>query len=324
MKSAVIGSCLSNLTAARLSADFGVEQTLCVHHNRSDSFVKYFIDRSAKMIDMEFLDNFLVDTDQFRVEARRFLENQQPDTVGYFQLQDRRREGVDVFAELAEEPLDIILIDNFMDISAKLMQSTRPEWANSPLFLNPGFYGNPDEIVENFKFTEFLTAKESAENQNRIVQFIRQLQPKAKIFFLCFQYSTSEESPERMARAHAFYDEFKKVVAPDIYLIPPLDLPADLQMPGDWTHFENPRVYKAIAGYIFLTTQANLPRIGDDYRIPPCPGDETHLVEHPPFERQTAVAGAAVVGGKGSAGHIGLRSIVRRVKRALVSTLAKR
>lgn len=324
MKSATIGSCLSNLTASRLSIDFGVTQTLRILHNRSDNFVKYYIDRSAKMIDMSYFDNFLVDTDKFRVDARYFLQNQQPETIGYAQLQDRRREGIDFFTELAEEPLDIILIDNFMDVSSKLMRSTQPEWAESPVFLNPGFYENQDEILKNFTFTDFLTPKESAEGQNRIVQYVRQLQPTAKIFFLCFQYSTSEDSLERMARAHAFYDEFKKIVDPGIYLIPPIDLPADLRIPGDWSHFVYPKVYQAIAGYIYLTAQANLPRIGEDYRMPPCPSDRTDQILH----EAAAPAGDAIndapVGEVGAGKGVWLKSAGSLVKRALAATRANR
>lgn len=269
MKMAVVGSCLSNLTAERLCFDYGFEPRFCVHNNRSDNFLRYHIEQSSQMIPMDYLDSFLVDKEPYAVDARIYLTNQQPDQVGYMGFEGRKVAGVSMFEEMANDPVDVILMDNYMDLGSRLMVHKDPEFAGSPIFLNPHFYENSDEIVEKFEFTDFLTPREAAENWAKIIGFFRKLQPKAKIVFMCFPYSTRRDAPEHIIRGSQFYPELKKALrGDDTYLLPPLDVPDALKVEGDWMHFKAPETYRAIAGTVFLALMAGLPSPSWNYDLP--------------------------------------------------------
>ena len=176
-RAVAIGSCLSNLTIAHLINDFGFQQALCVHHMRSDMFVQTVVDRGWQMIPAAFLDGYLQVKPEYDGPAQDFLRNQYPETMGFFTL--NRPEGADFVRCMEEQSYDAVLIDNFMDVAAKLMSCvTRPEFAGRPLFLNPHFYANEAEICADFAFGEFLEPAQSAANILRIAQWVRVRQPR--------------------------------------------------------------------------------------------------------------------------------------------------
>jgi hypothetical protein len=95
--------------------------------------------------------------------------------------------------------IDVILMDNFMDIAAKLVVcKSIPEFSQSPLFLNAGFYQNEQQINEMFDWWgDYLTPEQSAFHTMRIYKWLRLRQPSAKIFFLPFHWSSSPNAPDR-------------------------------------------------------------------------------------------------------------------------------
>lgn len=262
IKTVVIGSCMSNLTVQLAPAELGLYQTHCIHHNRSDAFIRYFVDRSSEMIPRAEMDALLIYKEETERDAREILKNQYPETGGYFTIESRRETPESTFlSDLTSKPVDLILLDNYMDISSKLMiDITRPTPESSPIFLNVGFYKNQTELMERFKFYgDYLTPAESAENWIRIYRWLRKMQPKAKIAFLCYHSVSSVAEPARFERLKGFYPELvSRSAGDDLIIVPPLHVPDELTKgPVDWPHFQPP-VYKALAGLAYLLVQTDL------------------------------------------------------------------
>ena len=90
MKVMAFGSCMSNLTIAHLKA-YGATQIHSVHHNRSDNFVRYFIDKTDEIVPKHLLDAALEYKEETEADARQYVINQYPDGVGYHSCCPPRR-----------------------------------------------------------------------------------------------------------------------------------------------------------------------------------------------------------------------------------------
>lgn len=272
MKVISFGSCMSNITAKYLVADYGFVQTHNVANNRSDQFIKYFIDRSARQIPVEYFDDLLVHKHDMEKTARQILRNQYEEYVGFHELLDRKMESNTTFFEdLSANEYDVIIMDNLMDISFLLMYPNElPDYHDSPLLLNCHFYENRAEVARKFTPGNYLEPVDSAKNWIRIIRWIKELQPCAKIVFLCYHFVTSLSEPVRYNRIRDFYTEFTKLSKNlNIDVIPPLLVPKEMTKgESDWTHFEMP-VYRALASYVFLRVAGGLPQISDRYQLPP-------------------------------------------------------
>lgn len=253
MKVAVFGSCMSNLTMSRLNNIYGYEQTHSIHHNRSDVFIKYHIEKNS-MIPLEKLERELLPKNQSDLEARNILRNQYSEHLGLFQLESSRHKYGNFIDFAHEGRWDLILLDNFMDIAAKLMFNVIDDpYQEKPLFLNPHFYQNEAEISRQYHHTPFLSAQESLNNWITICQWLHKLQPQAKIFFIPYHSCSSTENEERYNRITGFHNLLGELkTSTNINIVPPLDVhPALTKGQVDWPHFDD-RIYNALAGYIYL------------------------------------------------------------------------
>jgi hypothetical protein len=270
LKVGYLGSCLSSMPIATLTESYGFEECFRIHHNRSDAFRRYHCEQTSTMIDRQWLDRFLVPNDDAKIaqDAKDILDNQMLPHIGYgATLKKNRNSDTTMFDMLRNTKIDVILLDNFMDIAAKLMVKTDEEgYSDSPLFLNPHFYKNKDEVTRAFKFTNFLTPEESAANWRAIYHWFRRLQQDALIIFLCFPYATSRHVPERFNRARDFYVEFLNIMQGEqLEIVPPLDVAEELTNgAADWYHVKAP-LYRALAGYIYLRAVAKFPAMGQPY-----------------------------------------------------------
>lgn len=271
MKVIAFGSCMSNLTIAHLKS-YGFDQVHSVHHNRSDNFVRYFVDRTAEMLPQDRLFPMLNVKPELEAEARKILLNQYEGTLGYHDLLDlKKSDGDNFFNTIENDRIDVILMDNYMDLAAKLLCWTGDaKYAHSPLFLNIGFYLNEAELASQFSYGQFLTPQESAHYQLRIYKWLRERQPAAKIFFLPYHFCTSTRNPLRYFNARGFYEEFSVLAArEDIHVCPPMTLPPQYTTSEeDWPHYQMD-VYRALAGYVYLNTISDWPNPGQPYRMPP-------------------------------------------------------
>lgn len=261
------GSCLSSMTAENLKTHFSCNYICGIHHNRSDAFVRYYIENSSPMLPLANLEKSLTPLAEFGDAPKQFLRNQYPEYIGRLNHELDEDVGNNNFVNrLNRVQYDLIILDNFMDISAKLMcPKLDHEFRDSPLFINPHFYENSDKIIDRFQFGEFLTAQDSAKNWLTIFKWLEAKQPNAKIFFLCFPYCNSAQSNERYLRAKNFFIEFEKITKDqNISVMPPPDVALELTAGDDWYHL-NAKVYTALAGYIFYCVASHIPRIGRKY-----------------------------------------------------------
>ena len=259
MKAAVFGSCMSNLVMARLQSNYGYEQTHSIHHNRSDVFIKYHLGNSP-MIPLEKLENILITKDEYSNEAVNILRNQYKKYLGLFQLEHNREKYGNFIEYAVNQSWDFILLDNFMDVAAKLMFDYKEDPDQTmPLFLNPHFYKNENELAARFHHTEFLKPEESAANWLKIYKWLRELQPKSKIFFLPYHSCSSTQHMDRFNRIKNFSNIFREISSnEDIKIIPPLEVSENLTKgQNDWPHFID-KVYDALAGHIYLSIEANI------------------------------------------------------------------
>jgi hypothetical protein len=256
----VFGSCMSNLTAARLVSKFNFQQTHSVHHNRSDVFIDYHIDKNKEMVPLDYLESHFVYKSSTEKEARQFLRNQYAEYLGFHDLIANKRKYKTFFDDIEELSFDIILLDNFMDVAAKLVRwKSHNEYTNQPLFLNIGFYENENDLKPQFWHDEYLTPEASAENWVKIYRWIRERQIHAKIYFLSYHYCSSVSVPERYFRIKDFYTCFsEKAKDCDLRILPPLNVRSSLTKGEiDWPHFDD-AIYEALAGMIFLDYESDV------------------------------------------------------------------
>lgn len=263
MKVLTFGSCLSAYTADHLQSDFGFQRAGQVVHNRSDTFVERYVDQTGRRLPP--YDKLVEALKPTTEDARWYFKNQEIETMGAHGYSH----GFPTLLEQLEQPIDIILLDNFIDLAAKLVRVDHPDLGESfDVFMNTHEY---DASISPFiSFVDFIDADQSAENWVKIYRYLRGKQPDAKIFMLCFQYEQSRNDQRRYEVGRRFYPEMLARRPEGLTIVPPLAVPEELTKGIDhnWQHFEAP-VYKALAGYVYLTTVAGLPDIGESYRLPP-------------------------------------------------------
>ena len=306
LKVGYFGSCLSSLTIAALVKSYGFEEIFRIHHNRSDAFLRYYIDKSCPMPDRALLNSLFVPSDDARVakDAEEFLDNQMLPHIGYGgTLRGKVDLSRNVFERLEEVKMDVVLLDNFMDIAGKLLSSPLLKgFENSSLFINPHFYKNKDEIGKTFKFGSFLSPDQSAENWLRIYRWFRLSQPSAKIIFLCFPFPIRSYNPDRYGRARDFYPALLRATnGEDIDILPPLNVPEQLTNgPSDQYHVK-PQLYQALAGYVYLRTVAKFPSMGAPYKgaadpvLDEAENDTTSVIARPSLSRGDGEVAALVI-----------------------------
>lgn len=262
MKIGHFGSCLSADLVFVLVNDYGCEEVFRIHHNRSDQFVNYFVDKTETQFDYEWLTTFLKPKPETAKDATTFVENQFVPWIGYEnKLRHMVTPETDFFENLKAMSVDVILLDNFMDTACCLLAP--PETPKKTVFFATHLYENAEEIQKKFVMGPYLTPQESAENWVKICKFFRAAQPNAKIIFTCWSASTSRTNPERTKRILGFYEAFYPLIKDeDVHVIPPVDVPEALTNgPDDWYHMHK-NVYKALAGYIFVHAAGRLPSQG--------------------------------------------------------------
>ena len=254
-KIATFGSCLSRFTANYLVADFSFEQLSCVFHVMSDQFIKYYVEKTHILPDLEWLESLFVPGDD--PEAMRYasgmLRNQYPAQMGLWEFPIDEMENKIPFLDLVEKSeVDLIILDNFIDLSSWAQYyKLDPNLSECPIQFVSHLYKNQSELIEKFEFGGYINPKDSAHNYFKIMQWLRFKQPNARIAFLCFFGCTSQNNPERQSRALEFYKELDLLSDGQFLVVPPLEVPIELQKESDWTHVDN-SIYRALAGKLYV------------------------------------------------------------------------
>lgn len=255
MKVATFGSCLSRNTANYLVADFEFEIMSCVFHVMSEQFVKYYVEKTHELPDLDWLESMFVANDDPKSVhyANGMLRNQYPEQMGLWEFSEQDIPSKIRFLDLIENhEVDLILLDNFIDMSSwPMFYTLDPKLSESPIQFVYHFYKNSEELLKKFRFGGYVSPRDSAKNYLKIMEWLKKKQPKAKIAFLSFFGCTSDGNPERQQRALDFYRELSTIAPKEFLVLPPLDVPKVLQIEGDWSHVHN-SVYRGLAGKLFV------------------------------------------------------------------------
>ncbi len=247
----VMGSCLANLPCLFLMSDYKWERPNNAAVLRSDYFVEQFIDRKGGVPSEAELLKRIRWKPGVEKEAERWLKECYRDTVGHLEIP---AEAPGLFETLETRRIDLVLMDNLHDTHTRRLH-------NTPRDGEPGYSlpfslsrcENEADLARDFYYSEPLTAAESVRNWMRIIHYVKKVQPHARIMFYAAHSCTSTDLPDRYARTREFHAMMQPLAAElGITLIPPFELPMDLtRMPQDRDHFDM-RVYRAMAGQIFL------------------------------------------------------------------------
>ncbi|PRY66335.1 hypothetical protein B0H98_101316 [Vreelandella songnenensis] len=246
MQITTFGSCYARYVANHFAMLTNSRLVSCTYHNRSDFFVdKYF---NNKYTD-DFYDQLIQLLSDSSDESRKIdpdssvvniIKNQTSHSSGAHRLSS----GKNFFQCI--ENTDLIIIDNYMDVSAKL-------FANND---NVVFFNSRDPLVKSYLIepghvsldhvTELLTANASFKNFNLIVNYVKRKNPNAFVVFLNFPFNTYFENPTRVKITKEF-EKLSVGLGSDLVL-PSLMVPKQLQT-HQKQHFKA-AFYSYVAGRI--------------------------------------------------------------------------
>ena len=221
-----------------------------VIHNRSDYFISSFITENQNPVD--FCDIGDADNDNspnfpnisLINEGRKFISNQRELSIDINGVDWR----ISFLQNIETHPVDIILMDNFMDIASRLV---RDKLTGKCFFIHSASYSQ-DVFLNRFEYTDFLTPSDSISNYLLIINWLRKLQPNAKIYFLPFPSSVyGHEDRESVIRAA----EFRRELTSNPLSVPALDMLSvkseHMLALDDWCHYA-PSYYQTIASQIII------------------------------------------------------------------------
>jgi len=233
LKVVTFGSCLSRYSINALRVTRKVDLKGVVYHNRIDRFVKHYVYGNGEPEPQDLFEKFIYhDSAKARVEI--MLRNQYRKLgLGKYTL----KQDQPGFFEALKQPLDLIVLDNFVDLVSKLAVSKTTGHAS--LFLNFKDILNINELCDLEK--DYLSVDRAIAYWHRFITFLRERQPNALIVFLHFpmQHHQSQSFRER---AELFYEKFKDE---RVLIIP--NLPVHRSQIESPSHF-TPLQYSLYAG----------------------------------------------------------------------------
>ncbi|MGA0545375.1 AMP-binding protein [Brevundimonas sp. VNH65] len=249
MNVGVIGSCLSNLPAALLMADYGWTRLNNSAAQRSDLFVSQVIEgREPPPLPLV---QELFGVDPAADDANRFLRENYRHLCGMTEIEPSRP---GLWANLHQAKFDLLLLDNLNDLSAEIVRYKGAACDPFDIFFPLHLIDVHAALAESIEVGTPLTPQQSADNWIEITRFVKALQPRARIIFSSAPYCTAIGDPGRYERAIGFHDLFvDRASAMGVEVLPPTNLPVSLtRLPDDRNHFDM-SVYRALAGHMHMS-----------------------------------------------------------------------
>lgn len=239
MKVITFGSCLSRYVANCYIRLFGGELVSCVYHNRSDAFVKRFIYHEWNAINVEnifkSLDQDISLTDEDN-KAINILNNQTVEKAGKHRLS----KGTSILSALNEN-IDLIIVDNYMDLSARL--AFQKSELQSGVFINLGKLKG--EFANHYYSDEFISPESAVQYMDTIIKYFQEHAKKAQVVFINFPHNTYKDE-DRIARTKEY--EKLSMETFNCHVIKSLNVHKTYQT-KEKQHFKLPQ-YAAYAGII--------------------------------------------------------------------------
>lgn len=233
------GSCLARYTADYYVRFFGGRVVSSVYHNRSDAFVGKFINKDWEIYEHSYIlpllkqDNVVENTDN---QTSRLFRNQYSETMGTHNLS----QGKLLFDTLNEQKADMIIIDNYVDLSVLLLRFGKSD--KEGIFLRPR---DLKEDYTDFTLSGYLSPEEAVLSMQKIITFFREKIPSSIIVFMNFPYNTYDNKHNRIVRTQDYERLF---TLSDGLVIPCLTIDKALQT-HEKRHFKHEQ-YCAYAGMV--------------------------------------------------------------------------
>lgn len=235
------GSCLARTTAVCYARLYGGEIVSSTYHNRSDAFIGRFVEKNWIDYPKEQVGKFLNEDDgtvTTEFTASVILNNQYPDQIGLHGI----AEGQPLFEILQQHDVDLIIVDNHIDLGARL--SSKQGEPNAGVFLR---YTDIIEDRENtyWKTGDLLPVEQAVISMKKVIDYLRAQLPTAKVVFINFPYNVYEGSEQRIERTKLYEQHFNYE---NVLIIPCVDVPKAYQT-SDRQHFTS-HEYSFYAGII--------------------------------------------------------------------------
>lgn len=243
MRIMTFGSCLSRATANSYTRLFGGRVISSVYWNRSDAFIGRFVDRTWAEYDFEEIlshtQSASATADMLDGEAiaRVILKNQYTSGLGLHRLPD----GVQVLDVLEQQLADLVIVDNYVDLTARLLFKRGDTHA--------GFFLRDFDFIDkhhDWVAGEYLQPTAAVAGTQRLMQFFKTKMPKAHLVFINFPHNVYQGYPGRIQRTVAYEQLF---AFENALVIPCINIPVQFQT-RDKEHFQSPQ-YHFYAGMIY-------------------------------------------------------------------------
>jgi hypothetical protein len=244
------GSCLSRYTADRFSNLYGAWTISSIYHNRSDQFCHYQIDGNPQLNWSQLRDDVLRDmgcNDKAGDEdPEQIIRNQALSTMGLHNITPglpvgNIKSGAPLHEILDQQDVDIILMDNHMDLGARIWVQQEAE-KSFPFFMRTDYVSS---FRDKFDLAPYLSAEQSATNNIRIAAYLKKRLPKAKIIFLHFPIDKVRAQERRINTTW----EFVEALDTDIMSVVNPFYVNDAYHTNSASHFK-PELYFALAGSV--------------------------------------------------------------------------
>lgn len=239
MKILTFGSCLARTTAVCYARMYNAEVVSSVYHNRSDAFIGRFVDKTWKDYPKSEVGKFISEDDgkvKTEFTASVILNNQYPEKIGLHGIP----EGKPLFEILDEGDVDLIIADNHIDLGARLSSALGEP--NAGVFLR---YTDLVDETSYWRSGDLLDTEQGVNSMVRVMDYLHQRLPKAKMAFINFPHNVYVGSEQRIERTKAYEELFKY---DDALVIPCVNVPPPYQT-HDRQHFTSHQ-YSFYAGLI--------------------------------------------------------------------------
>jgi len=207
------GSCLSRYTADRFSNLYGAWTVSSVYHNRSDQFCHYMIDSNPEpdwsLLLTDVLDEMGSNDKKGDEDPEQIIRNQSLQRIGLHNVREglpvgNIKSGAPLGDILKQQDIDIILMDNHMDLGARLWVAD-DKGQSFPFFMRTDYVPN---FKEHFQLGPYLTAEQSAAYNKRVVDFFKKTLPNAEIIFIHFPINKERAQERRINMTMEFLEAF--------------------------------------------------------------------------------------------------------------------
>jgi hypothetical protein len=235
MRVVTFGSCLARFAGQALVRRSGARLLGSVYHNQIDRFVSVYVEARQAELDRAVLAGLRLRPEAARGFAELIGNQYREDQLGRHATP---RDAPGFLAAVEAGEADLVLLDNFMELRARLLRPRRH--AGASLFFPLGMAENTAAL---FVADQLLDPDQAARDWRALVRWLRRKLPRARLAMLPFPGFQYDDRPHIGTRSAALSEALGDPGCP---VLPLLRIPEAHLLPGDRTHFA-PAQYETYA-----------------------------------------------------------------------------